>query len=89
MNNALGVQGGTMEILVDCHVRDGILKEHLLHQYQFACQTGKSTETALHTLVTYTETAGEHVIALGAFPDIEGAFGRTSFKAIIQAADHL
>jgi hypothetical protein len=62
-----------MEKLVDRHIRD---------------QTGKSTETALHNVVTSIENAIEHKdIALGAFVDIEGPFDRTSFDIINQAAE--
>jgi hypothetical protein len=49
---------------------------------------GKSTETALHNVVTRIEYAIEQKdIALGAFLDIEGAFDRTSFDTIKQAAE--
>jgi hypothetical protein len=48
----------------------------------------KSTETALHNLVTRIENALEHKgITLGAFLDIEGCFGRTSLETIKQAAE--
>jgi hypothetical protein len=56
------------------------LKEYPLHRNQHAYQIGKSTETALHNVVTHTENAIEHKdIALGEFLDTEGAFDRTSF----------
>jgi hypothetical protein len=42
----------TMEKLLDRHIRDGALKEYPLHRNQHAYQTGKSTETALHNVVT-------------------------------------
>jgi hypothetical protein len=64
-----------IEKLVDIHIRDGVLKEHPLHQNQYAYQSGKSTEVALHNVVTRTESAIKYkVIVLGAFLDIEGAF---------------
>jgi hypothetical protein len=44
-----------MEKLVDRHIRDGALKEYPLHRNQHAYQTGKSTETALHNVVTCIE----------------------------------
>jgi hypothetical protein len=78
----------TMEKLVDRQIRDGALKEYPLHQNQHAYQTGKSTETALHNVVKCIENSIEHKdIALGAFLDIGGAFDRTSFDTIKQAAE--
>jgi hypothetical protein len=78
----------TMEKLVDRHIRDGALRIHPLHRNQHAYQTGKSTETTLHNVVTRTEHAVKHKdIALGAFLDIEGASDRTSFDIIKQAAE--
>jgi hypothetical protein len=77
-----------MEKLVDRHIRDGALKVHPLHRNQHAYQISKSTETSLHNVVTCTEYAIKHKdIALGAFLDIEGAFDRTSFDIIKQAAE--
>jgi hypothetical protein len=61
---------------VDRHIKDS------------ADQTGKSTETALHNVVTCIESAIEYkVVALNAFLDIEGASDRTSFYVITQAAE--
>jgi hypothetical protein len=78
----------TMEKLVDRHVRDGTLKIHPLHRNQHVYHIGKSTETALHNVVTRIEYAIKHKdIALGAFLDIEGAFHRTSFDTIKQAVE--
>jgi hypothetical protein len=77
-----------MEKLVDRHIREGVLWIHHLYRNQHAYQIGKSTETALHNVVTRIEYAFEHKdIALGAFLDIEGAFDRTSFDIIKQAAE--
>jgi hypothetical protein len=57
----------TMEKLVDRHIRDGALKIYPLHRNQHAYQIGKSSETALHNVVTRRENAIEHKdIALGA-----------------------
>jgi hypothetical protein len=76
-----------MEIIVDRHIRDGALRFQPLHLNQHAYQIGKSTETALHNVVTRVESAIEYKdIAFGAFLDIEGAFDRTSFDTIEQAA---
>jgi hypothetical protein len=72
---------------VDRHIRDGALKEYTLHRNQHAYQIGKSTETALHNVVTRIENATEHkYIVLRALLDIEGAFDRTSFDIIKQTA---
>jgi hypothetical protein len=77
-----------LEKLVDRHIRDGALKMYPLRWNQHAYQIGKSTETALHNVVTRIESAIEHKdIAVGAFLDIEGAFDRTSFDIIKQAAE--
>jgi hypothetical protein len=61
-----------MKKLVDRHIRDGVLKEYLLHQNQHAYQTGKSTtETALHNVVSRIESAIEYKeLALRSFLDI-------------------
>jgi hypothetical protein len=77
-----------MKKLVDRHFRDDALKEYPLHQNQHTYEVGKSTETALHNVVTRIESATEYKdIALGAFLDIERAFDRTSFDTIKQAAE--
>jgi hypothetical protein len=76
----------TMEKLIDRHIRGSVLKVYPLHQNQHSYQTGKSTETALHNVVTCIENATEYKgIALGAFLDMEGAFDRPSFDIITQA----
>jgi hypothetical protein len=78
----------TMEKLVESYIRDDSLRKYPLHHNQHSYQTGKFTETALHNVVTCIENAFEHRdIALGAFIDIEGAFDRTSFDIIKQAAE--
>jgi hypothetical protein len=46
-----------MEKLVDRHIMKRVLKEHFLHQIQHAYQIGKSNKTALHNVVTHTESA--------------------------------
>jgi hypothetical protein len=45
----------TMEKLVDRYIRDGALRICPLHRNQHAYQRGKSTETALHNVVTHAE----------------------------------
>jgi hypothetical protein len=78
----------TIEKLVDRHIRDGALKEYPSHQNQHAYQIGKSTETTLQNVVTRVENAVEQKdIAIVAFLEIEGAFDRTSFSTIKQAAE--
>ena len=65
---------------MDRHIREEILGLRPLHRYQFAYQPGKSTETALHHLITHIEEAVENrEVTLGAFLDIEAAFDSTSF----------
>jgi hypothetical protein len=46
----------TTEKLVNRHMKDEILTHHM-NQTQSALQPGKSTETALHNVVTHTEVA--------------------------------
>jgi hypothetical protein len=78
----------TMEKLVVRHIRDDALKEYPLYRNQHTYQILKSTKTALHNVVTSIENDIEHKnIALGALLDIEGAFDRTSFDIIKQAAE--
>jgi hypothetical protein len=77
-----------MEKLVDRHIRDGALTLHPLHRNQQAYQIGKYTEITLHNVVTHIENTIEHKdFALGTFLDIEGAFYRTLFDKIKQAAE--
>jgi hypothetical protein len=45
----------TMEKIVDRHIRDGALRFEPLHWNQHAYQIGKSTEAALHNMVTRVE----------------------------------
>jgi retron-type reverse transcriptase len=77
----------TMEKMINIHLRSEFLLERPLHKNQYAYQPGKSTETALHNLVTKIEKAlNEKEVALCAFIDIEGAFDNTSYKSIEKAA---
>ncbi len=76
----------TLERLIDRYIRDGALRTSPLHRNQHAYLPGKSTETALHSLVGRIEGAlGRKEFALAAFLDIEGAFDNARFKAIEQA----
>jgi hypothetical protein len=60
----------TKEILVDTHITHEILRLYPLHRYQFACQPGKSTETALHHVITnYRGNSRKQKVTYGAFTD--------------------
>jgi hypothetical protein len=79
-----------MERLVDQSIRMVPLKRFPLKRSQYAYQRGRSSETALHSLVNRIESAICHkIFALGAFLNVEGAFDKTSFEAMGKAcADH-
>ena len=73
----------TLGRLVDRYIRDDVLGRNPVHINQNAYQSGKSTDTALKSVVSTTEKALQiQKIALGAFLDIEGAFDRTSTEAM-------
>jgi hypothetical protein len=73
----------TLERLVDFYIRDEVLLRFPLHKNQHAYQMGKSTDSALHSLVARVEKSFEYgEIALGCFMDIEGAFDNTNFEVI-------
>ena len=75
----------TLERLVDRHIRDDVLGLNPLHFNQHAYQLGKSTDTALNSVVSTIEKALQtQEIAFGAFLDIEGAFDRTSIEALLR-----
>ena len=68
-----------MKKVLDYHIRSETLRGNPLHKNQFSYQTGKSTVTALSSLVTKIEKAiAVKEIALCAFIDIEGAFDNTT-----------
>jgi ribonuclease HI len=72
-----------LERLVDRDLRDGALKRMPLHERQHAYRTGRSTESALHQMVSRVERALEmKEYALGVFFDIQGAFDNTPFTAV-------
>jgi hypothetical protein len=78
----------SMEKLVERQIRHDSLRKYPLHHNQHAYQTGKSTETALHNVVTHIENAIEHRdIAEGSFLDKQGAFDRTSCDITKQATE--
>ena len=73
----------TVERLVDRYLREEVLTRQPLHKNQHAYQAGKSTESALHCLVSRIERAlNRKQFALGAFLDIQGAFDNTAFQSI-------
>ena len=76
----------TMERLVDRFLRDEVLVYKPLHPNQYAYQTVKSVDTALHQLVVRVEKAlDQREIAAGVFLDIEGAFNSTSYDSMCTA----
>ncbi|GJQ85857.1 hypothetical protein Trydic_g15317 [Trypoxylus dichotomus] len=76
----------TLEKIIDNHLRDPALGRLPLHENQYAYQSGKSCEQAIHELARRAETAFRHKeIALATFPDIEGAFDRASFLSMERA----
>ena len=71
---------------MDGYLRDGPLINIPIHPRQHAFQAGKSTESALHHIVSRIEKAFDaNEYALGVFFDIQGAFDNTSVKAVKQA----
>lgn len=77
-----------LERLIDLYIREEILVSYPLHAKQHAYQVGKSTDSALHSLVSEVERSFEiGEVALGCFMDIEGAFDNTSFQVIRRALD--
>lgn len=79
----------TLERLCDRYLRDDILNKIPLHPNQHAYSSGKSTESALHTVVqTIEHEVNNKALCLGAFIDIEGAFDRTSFDSVRSALRH-
>lgn len=75
-----------MEKLINIHIRNNISLRFPIHHTQYAYQAGKSTELAIHQLVTNIErTLEAKEFALAAFIDIEGAFDNTGYDAILRA----
>ena len=74
-----------MERLIDHLIRNG-LEESLLSKSQHAYWKGRSTETALHTIVRCLEDGiNRKEYTLVAFLDIEGAFNNVKADAIISS----
>ncbi|XP_020285272.1 uncharacterized protein LOC109855434 [Pseudomyrmex gracilis] len=73
----------TLERLIDGFFKNGPLLTHPLASSQYAYREGRSTDTALHHLVSGVEKQLEaKEYALGVFLDIEGAFDSTSYDVI-------
>lgn len=72
-----------MEKLIDHFIKSKCLINNPLNKNQFAYQSGKSTITALHTLVSKIEKSLEaKEILLATFLDIEGAFDNASHNSM-------
>lgn len=80
----------TLERLVDRYLRDEVLKSKPLHPQQHAYSKGRSTESALHSVVHKIESAiTNKASTLAAFIDIEGAFDKTMHTSINHALQTL
>ena len=79
-----------MERMIYWHLNSCLDVDKLITRNQHGFRAGKSTESALHQLVTKIErTIVEGQYALGIFLDIEGAFDNVSFKSITEALTKL
>ena len=79
-----------MERMIYWHLSEHLGVDKMITKNQHGFRTGKSTESALHQLVTKIEkTIIEGQYALGIFLDIEGAFDNVSFKTITEALARL
>ena len=77
-----------MERMIYWHLNINLGVDRLITPNQHGFQTGKSTESALHKLVSKIEkTIVEGQYALGIFLDIEGAFDNVSFNSIIKSLE--
>ena len=75
-----------LERLCDRYIKDTALLKHPLHQNQHAYLPGKSTESALHSVVNKVEySLTNKMSTLGIFIDIEGAFDKVSTESIVMA----
>ena len=75
-----------MERLIELDIREAIGKSLPIHKNQYAYMTGKSTESALHELVSGIEKSFHYKeTTLCAFLDVEGAFDNTSYESITKA----
>jgi hypothetical protein len=67
-NNLWSFMLKMIQKLVKRHITDKILRFYPLHRNQSAYQPGKSTETALHNVVTYRESSGTQGNSTLSFP---------------------
>lgn len=79
-----------MEKIVNRHLNETTFTTKPINRYQHAYQKGRSTDSALHEVLTTIESAlysrrGEPKICLSAFLDISGAFDFTRTDIIIKA----
>lgn len=78
-----------LERILDSHIR-GKINVNNISPSQHAYIKGKSTDTALHAIVSEIETSLEHKqYSLAAFMDIEGAFNNVNVDAITDALINL
>ena len=76
----------TLERLCDRYIRETALILNSLHPNQHAYIQGRSTETALHAVVSKIDKSLEYRNStLGIFIDIEGAFDKATFDSIVNA----
>ena len=78
----------TLERLVDWYIKEGPLLERPLHPQQHAYLQGRSTDSALHQLISRIEGAVfDRGIALAVFIDIQNAFNMLPASTIGRALD--
>ena len=71
---------------MDRYLKTTFLVRHPLHKNQFAYQSGRSCETALHCFLgPVQDSLDRKEYALACFLDIQGAFDNAQFKDIEQA----
>lgn len=81
----MSVQLKLLEKMIDNKIRNEIELTKPINIDQHAYQKGKSTETALHDLITYIEKNLQNKThTLAVFIDIEGAFDNTKYDIMIK-----
>lgn len=71
-----------LERLIDRYLKEKMDETQYLHASQHAFQQGRSTDTALHELITNVEkTISDKEYMISTFMDIEGAFDNVTFDA--------
>lgn len=75
----------TLERLVDLHIRQSLSRNNISSSQHAYCK-GKSTDTALHSIVGHIEDSIlDKGFTLAAFVDIEGAFNNVTANSVIEA----